>query len=138
LTYLLRQRRTLESSDIITQERSAFAFNHLKGQDSRSVNLLDLRQRQHNLSPIPRPILRLTGVVLQVNRLELCQVGELGVERAEVGNLVSARLQRQPVDLLPLDRLEGREDTYPEFLQLCQMRNALNLFDHVVANVQGL
>lgn len=39
----------------------------------RSVNLLDLRQSQNNLSPVPRHIVLLARVTLKIHRLELLE-----------------------------------------------------------------
>jgi hypothetical protein len=58
----------------------------------RSINLLDLRQSKDDLSPITRPIICLTGITLQVDRLEFRQDRKLRIESSEVCNLISARL----------------------------------------------
>lgn len=60
--------------------------------DSRSINLFDLRQGKDDLPPIPRPIIGLTGITFQIDRLQLRQDRQLTIECSKIGNLVSARL----------------------------------------------
>jgi hypothetical protein len=54
--------------DILTNLHSQLNPTNPVG-DSRSINLLDLRERKDDLPPIPRPIIRLTRITLQINRL---------------------------------------------------------------------
>lgn len=133
LTYLLSQ---------LTYPCSGLVLLHIMGHERyiRSVNLLDLRQRQHHLSPIPRPVIRLTRVTLQVDSLEFRQVRQLRVECSEVGDLVPACLYK--LALYDLPRMESWTPSctgaHPELFQLCQVCDILDLFNHVVAHIERL
>lgn len=72
---------------------SARALRHCAMCHSRRVNLLDLRQRQHNLPPVAGAVVGLARVALEVHGLEVGEDGELRVQcREEVGDLVAGCL----------------------------------------------
>lgn len=55
---------------------------------SRGINLLNLREGEHDLAAVSCAVVGLARVALEVDSLEVGQRAELRVERAEVRNLV--------------------------------------------------
>lgn len=84
--------------------------------NSRSVNLLHLRQREHDLSPVSRHVVPLTRVALEIHCLEVGQAAEFLVKVGERLDLV----------------VRG-----PELLEILQVGYVLDSRDLVVADVEG-
>lgn len=63
--------------------------------DARRIDLLDLRQREHDASAIRGSEVTLERVALEVDRLELRETGQLRLDVGKLGQLVVARLHRE-------------------------------------------
>ena len=64
-------------------------------QNARGINLLHLRERQHDLPSVTRTFQLLTRVAFEIDRLKRCQVLELRFECIQIGDLVIVQLEEK-------------------------------------------
>ena len=79
-----------------------------RGKTVRCVNLVDLRQSEHDFSSIVDTLQLLARITFEIDRLELVMLCELQFKITEVGNLVIIRLRRNESEI---GEFAPRDDT---------------------------